>query len=331
MALHAVRAVGDAVTGTRRFLTPFDVRRWLKLAVVVFFVGGGTNLTSMQYDFSGVPDGIPEDGIEIPFALPTDVAQLVGAIVVGAVLLAIAFGIVGAIMEFVFVESLRSGDVLVRRYWSQRWRQGLRLFGFRVAIGLPFLGLVLGWMALFVVPLVTGISGPTVPFAVFLLGLPVLFVVGLLYGLVSSFTTAFVVPIMIKEDTGVLAGWRRLWSSITAEWKEYLAYAVLGFLLTIATGLLASIALGLAAVVLLVPLVVLAVVTYLTVSLTSTIGLVVVGGLVLLFVVTMIVLWALVQVPVLTYLRYYALLVLGDVDASFDIIADQRAAIRSEE
>jgi hypothetical protein len=35
-----------------------------------------------------------------------------------------------------------------------------------------------------------------------------------------------------------------------------------------------------------------------------------------------------VQVPVQTYLRYYALLVLGDVESSFDIVPDRRAAVR---
>jgi len=37
---------------------------------------------------------------------------------------------------------------------------------------------------------------------------------------------------------------------------------------------------------------------------------------------------ALVQVPVQAYLRYYALLVLGDVEPEFDLVPDQRAAVR---
>lgn len=52
--------------------------------------------------------------------------------------------------------------------------------------------------------------------------------------------------------------------------------------------------------------------------------LVVHGGL---FVAPML-LWALVHVPILTYLRYYALLVLDDIEESFDLIPEQREAIR---
>ena len=326
MALHAVENVGPAFTVAREFLTPLDPRRWLKLAVVAFFIGGGMNLPTAQFDVSGVPDGFP-DGISeggVPLAVPADLATIVAAVAVAAVLLALAFALVGAVMEFVFVESLRREEISVRRYWRRRWRQGLRLFGFRIAIGLPFLALFLGWLALFLVPLFTGVTEPIVPFAAFLLGIPLLFVAGIVYGLITGFTTVFVVPIMIVDDSGVLAAWRRLWGSLKVEWNEYLAYAVVGFVLTLAVGLLASIALGFAAIALLVPITLLVGVTHLTVSLSSTVGFAILVALVLLFVVTVIVLWALVQVPILAYLRYYALLVLGDIDAEFDVVPDQR-------
>jgi len=35
-----------------------------------------------------------------------------------------------------------------------------------------------------------------------------------------------------------------------------------------------------------------------------------------------------VSVPVQTYLRYYALFVLGDTNDAFDVIADRRRAVR---
>jgi hypothetical protein len=325
MALHAARNVGDAFTVTREFLTPIDARRWIKLALVAFFVGGGMNLPGSQFNASGGPDRVPAG--EITPTLPAETATLVAAIAVVAVGLGLFFTVVGAIMEFVFVESLRSGTVSIRRYWSERWRQGLRLFGFRIAIGLPPLAIGAGWMGLFFAPLVMGSGEPIVPFGVFVIGLPVLFVVGLLYALVSSFTTAFVVPIMIKDDCGVLAGWRPLWRSIKAEPKQYLAYAVIGFLLTAATGLLLSVAVGLGAIVLLVPLGLLAAVVYFTLSFSSTVGIVLLAVLVLVFVLGILALSALIQVPVAVYLRYYALLVLGDIETDFDLVPDRRDAL----
>ncbi len=325
MALHAAQNVGDAFTVAREFLLPFDFRRWLKLAVVAFFIGGGMNFPGAQFNTSAGSERILAEGI--PISPPTELVPIIAAVVAVVVGIGLLFAIVGAIMEFVFVESLHSGAVSIRRYWSRRWRQGLRLFGFRILIGLPMFAIVIGWLALFFVPLLTGVAGPILPFGAFILGIPVIFVLGLLYGLVSAFTTVFVVPIMIKNDCGVLAAWRPLWGSIKAEPKQYLAYAVIGFLLTIAAGILTSVAVGLGAIVVLVPLGLFAAITYFTVSFSSTVGFAILVALAVVFVAAIVLLSALVQVPVVAYLRYYALLVLGDIEAEFDIIPERRDAL----
>jgi len=42
----------------------------------------------------------------------------------------------------------------------------------------------------------------------------------------------------------------------------------------------------------------------------------------------MLVIWTLAQVPVVTYLRYYALLVLGDIEETFHILSDRQLSRR---
>jgi len=325
MALHAVENIEEAFGVTREFLTPVDVRRWLKLAVVVFFVGSGVTFPTAQFNTS-TPPGDVSNG-ELPFSLPIDVVTLVIAIVAAGLLLVGLFALIGAVMEFVLIESLRRGEVSLRRYWRRRWRQGLRLFGFRIAIGLPMIALFAGWIALLVAPILTG-RDPTVPFTVFLVGIPVVFLISVLYALVSGLTTVFVVPLMIQADSGVLAAWRRLWGSIKTAWKQYLAYVVIAFLLTVAAGIIASIVVGIIAIVLLIPILIIAAITHLTVSVSSTVGIVVLVALAVLFGLSMLVVWTLAQVPVVTYLRYYALLVLGDIEESFDVLSDRRPSRR---
>jgi hypothetical protein len=326
MALHAIDDIGDAFAATREFLLPFELRRWLKLAVVALFLGSGTSLPTVQFDAPGGVDR-PTGG-EFPTLTPDD-WLIVGAVIGAIVLLALLFALVGAIMEFVFVESLRTGEVRIRRHWGNRWRQGLRLFGFRLAIGVPVVGLVVGWVALLVTPFLFPEVNPVAAFGTLLFaGIPLLVLVSLLYALVASFTTVFVVPIMIRTDGGVLAGWRRLWGSIKTSPKQYLAYAVIAFVLSIAAGIAASIVVGLAAVALAFPLALLGALLYFTVSFSSTVVTVAFVGVALLAVLAIVVLWLLVQVPVVAYLRYYALFVLGDADASLDLIPDQRAAVR---
>ena len=43
MGWHSVDAVDDAVEVTRRFLFPFGLVRWAKLALLVLLMGGGAN------------------------------------------------------------------------------------------------------------------------------------------------------------------------------------------------------------------------------------------------------------------------------------------------
>jgi len=155
------------------------------------------------------------------------------------------------------------------------------------------------------------------------------FLIGVLYALVSGLTTVFVVPLMIQADSGVLAAWRRLWGSIKTAWKQYLAYVVIAFLLTVAAGIIASIVVGIVAIVLLIPILIVAAITHVTVSLSSTVGIAVSSHSALLFGLSMLVIWTLAQVPVVTYLRYYALLVLGDIEETFHILSDRQLSRRA--
>jgi len=325
MALHAVENVEEAFGVTREFLTPINIRRWLKLALVVFFVGSGVSFPTAQFNTS-TPPGDVSNG-ELPFSLPVDVMTLIVALVAAGILFGGLFALIGAIMEFVLIESLRTGEVTLRRHWRRRWRQGLRLFGFRIAIRAS------DDRAVRRLARTTHRSDPDrtrshAPATAFLVGIPMVFLIGVLYALVSGLTTVFVVPLMIQADSGVLAAWRRLWGSIKTAWKQYLAYVVIAFLLTVAAGIIASIVVGIVAIVLLIPILIVAAITHVTVSLSSTVGIAVLVALALLFGLSMLVIWTLAQVPVVTYLRYYALLVLGDIEETFHILSDRQLSRR---
>lgn len=333
MPLHALEDLDTALAATRSFLTPVDRTTWVKLALVVLFVGGpGANLGSFGGS-GGTGNGAPP--ADTPMGPEIGGGEwLVILAVLGVVLtLGLALLLVSSVMEFVFVDSLREREVSIREYWSTHWGKGLRLFGFRLLLGLFALAGFLLFLAPFLLPLLEGDEfGAGASVALLVLLVPFFLVLALLVALVDSFTTEFVVPIMLLEDRGVLAGWRRLWATITRDWQQYLAYVVAAFFLGILGGIAVGVATAIVAVVLFVPFGVLFAIGFGVFALLSEpIGVAVLVVVGILFALAVLAAFALVQVPVQTYLRYYALLVLGDVESDFDVIPDQRAEIREAE
>ena len=340
MALHAVDDLEDALAATRAFLLPFDAGRWLRLAIVAFFVGGvGGNVPTSGFQFRG--ETVAPGEIGPPSALPDvsgDVLALV--LLVGAALAAVGLLLwfVGSVMEFVLVASLREEEVRVGRYFREHWRAGARLFGFRVTLALLGAALV----ALPVLALVFGAGGPAAVgpgrvFGLLLVLIPLVFLVGVAFSLVSGFTTFFVVPVMLLEGVGVLTAWRRFSATLRAEWREYLVFVALTFVLTLVAGTAVGFVVGLVAVLVLGPLVLFGLAGGLAAGALGPGGigavslpvLLAVGALGLLAFLVVAAAAAVVQVPVVVYFRYYALLVLGDTDETLDLVPERRRAIRT--
>ncbi|WP_331236158.1 DUF7544 domain-containing protein [Natronorarus salvus] len=341
MTLYAIEDLDDAFVATREFLiSPFSLRRWLVLAFVVFFVGGGG--VGAGNGFSGVNAATPpatdtDPGVEVGevVAVLTELLLANLALVLG-VLGVLAFFVLGfmfvaATMEFVLVESLRKEEVRLFEYARTNLGKALSLLAFRVVLALLALGIVGG---LFVLGLwlVTGAPEGIPPSLLVLLSL----VGGLLLlclSLTDSFTTEFVVPTMLVTDRGLVGGWRAFWPVLLDSWKQYLAYAVAVFVL----GIVVSILVGIAVAIVLTGLGLtfgiagIAVFVLLFAAGAELIGgvLLVLIGLVALalFLVSV----ALILVPAESYLRYYSLFVLGDTDADLDPIPEVRGSVRERQ
>lgn len=333
MTLYAVDAIDDAVDATRSLLWPFDAGRWLRLMLVVFFVGGSGASAPSQFGGSVSTGSGPQSGslTELP-APETVVPGTTELLVIGAVLAAVAVVVlglmfVGSVMEFVFVESLRREAVSIGRYWRARWRAGLRLFGFRLLLGVVTLTLAGAVLAPALLPAISGDASVAV--GLLLLAVPVLIVLAAVSGLVGGLTTNFVVPVMIVEERSLLSAWRRFWPVLTGQWKEYAAYVALGFLIRIATGIATGVAVVFGVIVAAIPFGITGIVGVALLSVARPVGAALIAVSILSFVLAVIALALLVSVPVQTYLRYYALLVLGDTDADFDLVAERRRAIRT--
>jgi hypothetical protein len=344
MSWYAVAALEDALDVTKALLTPLDARQWLKLTLVVFFLGnaGGSSPSATAGSSSGGPgpggpilgDDVPGPvGVELDFPLEVpEVLPVALAVVAVALVVGLLYALVGSLMEFVFVESLRRQRVRIRDYADQHFGRALGLFAFRVALGLlvvlPALGVVAGILSL------AG-GGPRASLGLFAVFVPLMILLGIVAVAVDAFTVSFVVPVMILKNVGVIAGWRRFWPTLTADWKEYGVYALVRFVLALAVGVLASIIGGIVGTVLLAPLAVVGILAFPVLGgaagiLTSPVTLAVTVLVALSYLALLTAALAAAFVPIQTYLRYHALFVLGDTDKEFDLIPELRQRIRGQ-
>jgi hypothetical protein len=330
MAWSAIDALDDARRATTDVLLPFDTGRWLRLAVIAFFIGGvgsgfqgGTNFgggggTPGGPGGPGLPGGIPDFGTFVT----------IFAVVAGVVLLFVLLSVfVGSVLEFVLVEGLRDREISLREPFGRYLRAGFGLFLFRFVLGLLVLAVILIPVALLVTGVVAGDA------SVFLLVFPLILVAlvaGLAVALIDLLTRDLVVPAMFAESRGVLSGWGRIWGVIRREWRQIGVYVLARIVLSIAAGIAVGIVATLALLIVAIPFVLVggllfAGLTAVGGGTVGTGGWLLLGVVGFLFLLAALAVSAFVQVPVVTYFRYYSLFVLGDVEPELDVLADLRS------
>ncbi|THE66069.1 hypothetical protein D8Y22_03860 [Salinadaptatus halalkaliphilus] len=333
--MDAVDDLSDAIDVTRNLLVPVEPWLWLKLAIVVFFLGSMTLGGGFQGDPSMIAQDptiedqpAPEDQQALEEELgeiPDELIQnlILAAIIIGVSLLVLwfVFRLIGGIMEFVFIESLRSNEVHVRRYFTANIGRGIRLFVFRLLV------FVLA-AAIVAVPLVyvflTASSFEAMAGSILLLML-VGVGVALVQATVMRFTSEFVAPIMLLEGRGVLSGWKRLWPTLTANWSEYVVYLLLVWILQFVINIAAGIIMLFGVILVAIPFVIVGAILVATLGEIGIWLAILVAAVAVLAILLVV---ALVEMPIRTYFQYYALLLLGDTNDELDLIPDQRELVR---
>lgn len=322
MALHAIDALSDALTATRRY-QPHGAFEWLWLVVVAVLVGSpALGLPTGGGAGTGTSGGLsPEERAQLDGMLLDlgEIAELLVAVAIVLLALWLLFALLAAFLEFPFLHWLKTGDTAIRAEAGAHWRQALGLAAFRIVLG------SLGFLALGAL-VVSQVGTDATPTGYLLAagdvaGLAAL--VALPTGLVGAFTTAFVVPTMVIEGTGIVGGWRRFWGTLTDAPKQFAAYAVAVAIIAYVGGIL----IVLVALFALLPGLVFGGIFGLLAAIASpglgfTVGAAVAG---LAAIVAFLAAQAIFQV----FVRYYALFVLGGVDSSLDFIPERRQAVRS--
>ena len=354
MSWHAIDSVDEAIEETRSFLSPFAVGRWLKLALISIFVGtggsglgllnlpssipgddspgnmsaGGGNVTTdgnitppSGGEFApggNVTAGAPPTG-EVP--PPSELLEMAGAelgllvaiglLFVGIVLL---LGLLTETLRFVFYDDLQTDTVRLIKPAKRRFGQALRLYAFKIGLGLLTVGPLAGLVVFFAVA--------DIPVGLLVFAAAGLLTIGvmLLSTIVSRITNEFVVPTMVVTDSGVLDGWRRFWPVFRGQLSQFGVYLVVHFLLLLAVGIAQAIlSVIVYGIVLTIGGVIGLVIVFglfggLSAAASSTAAIVVLG---LLALVTLLIGWVVllpVQIAVLTYVTNYEVAMLAACD-----------------
>ena len=251
MTWYAIDAIDRAFSRTKKaLLEPFDFWKWVKLAIIVFFVGGlgssyggqGTNYNMGSEDWgSDVPAIVPGDVPVSPYDISwtglgyiqsIDPLIIIAAAIILLILFVIVFSYISSVMEFVFVESLVKNEVKLRAYFKKFMGKGFNLLLIRLAIGLLFFIIFVLSLLPFVSIFVTESPDFSVPALVG--GILWIFGVIILLALIGAVINSF----SIYRETGILTSFNMVYRNFRKNWQEILVYWLIRFLLGIGVGFL---------------------------------------------------------------------------------------------
>jgi hypothetical protein len=328
----AVAALEDARERVAALLWPPAPGRWLRLAVVTFFVGGaggasgasGNLQSSLPVSGGGGGAAVPRlpDGDVDPTSVPTIETvwrwlAVVAAVVVVAVLL---YVLVGSVAEFVLLGAIRDAEVGLLAGLRAYGGLGLRLFLFRVAV-------VLAALVFAVAPLALAAWAALERGAAYgLLAVPALLfgaVVAVAAWAVLTLTTDLVVPaVLASEAAGPLGGWRRVAPVLAGNLLDSTLYLVVRVALGVVAGVVVGFVGSLVALVAGVPFAVAGAAALATAG--DTLSYYELGGLVAmaaLFSLLTAGLLQLVRTPAVVYVRAYAAATLGRLSPELALLA----------
>ncbi|WP_231736880.1 hypothetical protein [Halobacterium sp. CBA1126] len=149
-------------------------------------------------------------------------------------------------------------------------------------------------------------TGTVLPLLALVVTVPLLAVVGALAAFASEFTTAFVVPLMAERRDTLLGGWRRLWPTLRADWREFAVYVLVKIVLVVGAGVVFSLAGAIVAIPLGLAVfgAALTPVAFVAVAVAGVLGFLVLAA---------------VSVPVVTGLRYHSLCTLDASGVEFTL------------
>lgn len=324
MDWYVIDAVEVSYERTKRCLfEPFDLWKWVKLAIILMLVGGGSGYGGNSFNSFSNADMYPEYGPDYdpgfgsdfnPLEPIADAASAVFSLAVLAIialifLLAIFFMYISSIMEFVLVESLVSNNIKFWEYTRRFLGKGFQLFLIRIAA--IILSLLVLAMVVLPFVLIFGMHSGDYLWMSLIGGVMILFFLLIVFAIIASVLGSFIsmsIPVALYRDIGVLPAILEILRKFRLDWQQIIVYWVGRIVLGIIVGIAAFVVIMLALLATIVPFLILDVILYFLLSLVlSGSEWIVLAPVILVEVIFFILAMALVSMPFGTFLKYHML------------------------
>ena len=311
---YAAKTIGEALDRTTMLLWPPRRGVWLRIAIIALFLGGGmiNPIRTDSLNWSGAPTGIPG-----PSAI-SGYMSLILTILAGLLIAGLIYIVISSIFQFIFVDCLSSGKILLTRTLRLRWRKGMHLVGFYIILLIIILFCTFVATLTIMVPVLLSKDPGIIRILLLLIEtLVVLLIILIPIWVLAILTADFVVPVMIEDDSGILTGWRQVITIFQGRWIEAGIYIALKLVLITITGIILGMVIFLISIPLGITNAVLNTGSGWSPDITP-IGILCVG----LGTAAMLLISLLLLVPVITFFRYYSLAVLRDLDSRYTLLPE---------
>ncbi|MCX9012337.1 MAG: hypothetical protein OIN66_14610 [Candidatus Methanoperedens sp.] len=319
MGWYGIDAVDAAIKRTKKALIePFDFWKWIKLGIIVFFIGGGgTGISNFnppasyqrQYEGTKIPSTEEIFNQVSQFWHQYQIYILIAiAIIIFIILL---FTFISSVMEFVFVESVVTNHVAIRAYFSKYLRPGFNLFIIQVILMVVFLSLFILAMIPLLQRFLSGAVTPGLILGSILWFFGVVFIFAILSGIIRSFIS-LAIPIAMYQGVGITTAIKNVFGRFMEDWKQVAVYWVVRIIIIIVAVIIVGIAALILFIVVFLVLLVPALILYFILSglgqgISSPLFWIVMIPYGLLAVIVFILLILLVSVPVPVFMKYHLL------------------------
>lgn len=251
MVWYSIDVIDSSVKRTKKILLePFDFWKWIRLGIIIFFIGGGFGSSWSNFN-PGTFDNYQNRNLEEPSTgeIVNQITQfwhqyqtyiLIGLAMIIFVIL--VFGLISSVMQFVFVEAVVSNKVIIIANFKKYIRPGFNLFIMQTILGLLFLSLFI----LALIPVVRPFleSPETISFGSIMGSILLLFIMAIIIAIAGGVINSIInlsIPLVMYEHSGLIEAIKKVAGRAGADWKQIVVYWVMRSVLWIAAGIITGI------------------------------------------------------------------------------------------